>query len=254
MSASLPAVVLVTGATSGIGRATATALAAAGTPVAAVGRDPEALAALARDHGPTLQAHAHDLLDLDGIPALVARIRAAQGPIGGVVNAAGVIASGPIEAVSDADLAAMMQLNLQAPFALLRACAADLKATENAAVVNVSSVTGLRPFPGLSAYCVSKAALDHLTRCLAIEWAPDGVRVNAVNPGVVRTNLHKRGGMDAETYAAFLSRTVAAHPLGRVGEPDEVAALICTLLSPATGWVTGETIAIDGGRHLTAAR
>jgi len=121
-------------------------------------------------------------------------------------------------------------------------------------VVNVSSVTGTRAFPGVLAYCVSKAALDQLTRCLALELAPEGVRVNAVNPGVVRTGLHRSGGMDEASYADFLERGKATHPLGRVGEPEEVAALIAFLASDRAAWITGETVAIDGGRAQTCAR
>jgi NAD(P)-dependent dehydrogenase (short-subunit alcohol dehydrogenase family) len=118
----------------------------------------------------------------------------------------------------------------------------------------VSSVTGLRAFPGVLAYCVSKAAIDQLTRCAALELAPKGVRVNAVNPGVVVSNLHRRGGMTEEQYAAFLQRSKETHPLGRPGDPGEIADLIFFLASEHAGWITGETIAIDGGRHLTCAR
>lgn len=247
-------VALVTGATSGIGRATALALARSGRPVAAVGRDTAALARLCEEGGPGVRVFPADLLELDRIPALVERVTAACGPVGGLVNSAGVIATGAVADTDDAALERMMRLNLRAPYALMRACLPGLQSVEGGAVVNVSSVAGLRPFPNLSAYCVSKAALDHLTRSAAIEWAPLGVRVNAVNPGVVRTELHRRGGMDEAAYAGFLKRTVQAHPLGRVGEPDEIAHLILTLLSVETGWITGETIAVDGGRHLTAAR
>jgi NAD(P)-dependent dehydrogenase (short-subunit alcohol dehydrogenase family) len=147
----------------------------------------------------------------------------------------------------------MLEINVRAPFRLIRQAAGAL-IERRGSVVNVSSVAGLRAFPGLVAYCVSKAAVDQLTRCAALDFAPYGVRVNGVNPGVVVTNLHRRGGMDEEKYAAFLERSKTTHPLGRAGTPEEVADLIAFLVSPEAGWITGETIAIDGGRHLTCFR
>jgi NAD(P)-dependent dehydrogenase (short-subunit alcohol dehydrogenase family) len=115
-------------------------------------------------------------------------------------------------------------------------------------------VNGLRSFPNVLAYCVSKAAVDQLTRCAALELAASGVRVNAVNPGVTVTNLHRRSGMDEEKYAAFLERSKTTHPLGRPGHPEDIAGLILFLASDRAGWMTGETIPVDGGRHLTCAR
>jgi NAD(P)-dependent dehydrogenase (short-subunit alcohol dehydrogenase family) len=147
----------------------------------------------------------------------------------------------------------MMDLNVRAPFRLIREAAPAL-AERGGAVVNVSSVAGTRAFPGLAAYCVSKAAVDQLTRVAALDLAARGVRVNAVNPGVVVTNLHRRGGMDAARYQEFLERSKATHPLGRTGTPAEIADLIAYLVSPSAGWITGETISIDGGRHLTCLR
>ncbi len=96
--------------------------------------------------------------------------------------------------------------------------------------MNVSSVAGLRAFPGVLAYCVSKAGVDQLTRCAALEMAPLGVRVNAVNPGVTVTNLHRRSGMDETRYAAFLERSEKeTHPLGRPGQPEDIASMILFL-------------------------
>jgi NAD(P)-dependent dehydrogenase (short-subunit alcohol dehydrogenase family) len=135
----------------------------------------------------------------------------------------------------------------------MRAAAPHLIETRGA-IVNVSSVNGMRVFPNLLAYNVSKASLDHLTRCAAIELAPKGVRVNAVNPGVTLTNLHRRAGYGEEQYAAFLERSKETHPLGRPGQPDEIADAILFLASDRAGWITGETMPIDGGRHLTCAR
>jgi len=175
------------------------------------------------------------------------------GGVDALVNAAGIIASGGVAETTDEGFDTMMDLNLRASFRLIRAAAASLGARQGA-VVNVSSVAGTRAFPGLLAYCVSKAAVDQLTRCAALDLAPQRVRVNAVNPGVVVTNLHKRGGMDETRYAAFLEHSKATHPLGRPGTPEEIADLIAFLVSPASSWITGETIAIDGGRHLTCLR
>jgi NAD(P)-dependent dehydrogenase (short-subunit alcohol dehydrogenase family) len=104
------------------------------------------------------------------------------------------------------------------------------------------------------AYCTSKAAVDQLTHCAALELADKGVRVNAVNPGVVVTSLHRTGGMDEEAYARFLEHSKTTHPLGRVGQPEEVAELIAFLASPSAGWITGVSCPIDGGRHQTCFR
>jgi NAD(P)-dependent dehydrogenase (short-subunit alcohol dehydrogenase family) len=194
-----------------------------------------------------------DVTASDAPEAIVRAALAAAGRIDVLVNAAGIISSGSVESTTDADWDEMIDINLRAPFRLMRAAAPHLIESRGS-VVNVSSVTGLRAFPGVLAYCVSKAGVDHLTRCAALELAAKGVRVNAVNPGVVVTNLHRRSGMAEENYAAFLERSKTTHPMGRPGSPDEIAGLIYFLASPAAEWITGETIAIDGGRHLTCAR
>ena len=184
---------------------------------------------------------------------IVAAAAAELGGISVLVNAAGIIGSGSVENTSDEDWDRMMDINLRAPFRLMRAATPALIASRGA-VVNVSSVTGLRSFPGVLSYCVSKAAIDQLTRVAALDFAPHQVRVNAVNPGVVVTNLHRRGGMDERRYAEFLEKSRTTHPLGRAGTPEEIADLIAFLASPQAGWITGETISIDGGRHLTCLR
>src|SRR5690606_4447138 len=120
-------------------------------------------------------------------------------------------------------------------------------------IVNISSIAGLRPYPTILAYCVSKAALDMLTQCLALELAPHGVRVNAINPGVVVSELHTVTGAVSD-YAAFLERAKSTHPLGRPGKPEEIAALAAFLVSDEAAWITGGLHTIDGGRTLTSLR
>jgi NAD(P)-dependent dehydrogenase (short-subunit alcohol dehydrogenase family) len=249
-------VAIVTGASSGIGRATALALTEAGAAVVAVGRDKAALelvaAELGHDDRPAIAVTA-DLVLADAPAAIVDAAVTRFGAVDLLVNAAGMIGFGTTDQVSDEQWDAMMALNVRAPFRLMRAAFPHLK-ERRGAVVNVSSVNGQRVFPNLSAYNTSKGALDHLTRTAAIDWAPHGVRVNAVNPGVTVTNLHRRAGLNEEAYAAFLARSKETHPLGRPGEASEIAGLILFLGSDRAQWITGETIAIDGGRHLTCAR
>lgn len=248
--------VIVTGASSGIGRATSLALGRAGASALLVGRAGEALRDVADEMtnaGGRAHVMAADVTARSAPEDIVARALEAFGGVDALVNAAGIIGSGSIETTTDEMWDQMLDINLRAPFRLIRAAAPHL-AARRGAVVNVSSVTGLRAFPGVLAYCVSKAGMDHLTRCLALELAPKGVRVNAVNPGVVVTNLHRRAGMTEDQYAAFLARSKDTHPLGRPGDPAEIAELILFLASHRSGWITGETIAIDGGRHLTCAR
>ena len=248
--------VLVTGATSGIGRATAMRFAGAGARVAAIGRHESALEgvkAAIETAGAECVTVVSDLTK-ESEPARV--VSTAIGRLGGIdvlVNAAGHISSGTIENTTLAAWDAMLDINLRSPFLLMQAASSTL--IENKGnIVNVSSVTGLRSFPGVLAYCVSKAGLDQLTRCAALELAAKGVRVNAVNPGVVVTEIHKRGGMTNEQYDAFLEHSKQTHPIGRVGDAREVAELICFLASEHASWITGATYSIDGGRAQTCAR
>jgi NAD(P)-dependent dehydrogenase (short-subunit alcohol dehydrogenase family) len=248
--------VIVTGASSGIGRAAGLAFAEEGASLVAVGRDEatlEAVVAEARHAGGQAIAVVTDIT-ADGAPdEVVAHAVGRFGALDVLVNAAGVIAMGTTDATSVDDWDRVMAINTRAPFLLMRAAFPHLQARRGA-VVNVSSVNGRRVFPNLAVYNTSKAALDQLTRCAAIEWASHGVRVNAVCPGVTVTNLHRRAGMTEDAYSAFLARAKETHPLGRPGQASEIASLILFLASDGAGWITGETIAIDGGRHLTCAR
>lgn len=246
----------VTGATSGIGRATALRFAQAGANVAAVGRDETELEHLKQallDLNVRCVTISADLVRDGSVEMALAKAIDVLGGIDILVNAAGHISSGTIETTAAEAWDAMLDINLRSVFLLMQKALPSL-VERRGNIVNVSSVTGLRAFPGVLAYCVSKAGLDQLTRCAALELAAQGVRVNAVNPGVVITEIHKRGGMNDDQYAAFLEHSRGTHPLGRVGKPEEIAELIAFLGSNQASWITGATYSIDGGRAQTCAR
>ncbi len=249
-------VALITGASSGIGRATALRFAGEGARVALVGRDELALhdtAGQVSERGGESVCLVADLTVAQDCRRSVEAAAGAWGRLDVLVNAAGIIGSGSVETTTPDEWDTMMRINLDTVFRMMRLAIPHLKATRGR-VVNVSSVTGLRAFPGVVSYCVSKAAVDQLTRCAALDLAQDGVRVNAVNPGVVVSQLHRRSGMDETAYAGFLEHSKSTHPLGRVGAPDDIADAILFLASDASSWITGETLSVDGGRHLTCAR
>jgi len=249
-------VAVVTGATSGIGHACAVGFANEGANVVCVGRKEEALKTVAdevRGAGAEALTMRADLSVDSEADRVIDESVEAFGGIDVLVNAAGFLTTGTIETTAIDSWDEMMNVNVRAVFRLMQRSLPSL-IERRGNIVNVSSVTGLRSFPGVLAYCVSKAAVDQLTRCSALELAAKGVRVNAVNPGVVVTEIHKRGGMNNEAYAAFLEHSKTTHPLGRTGRPEEIAALVLFLASDDASWVTGATYSIDGGRALTCAR
>jgi NAD(P)-dependent dehydrogenase (short-subunit alcohol dehydrogenase family) len=249
-------ILLITGATSGIGKATALRFAGAGASIAAVGRNETALMELKEQIegvGSQYVAISADISLEAEAGNVVSKTLEHFGGVDVLVNAAGHISSGTIENTSLEAWDAMLNINLRAVFILMQKVLPSLL-QRRGNIVNVSSVTGLRAFPGVLAYCVSKAGLDQLTRCAALELAAKGVRVNAVNPGVVVTEIHKRGGMTEEQYEAFLEHSKQTHPLGRVGQAGEIAELIFFLASDRASWITGATYSIDGGRAQTCAR
>ena len=249
-------VVIVTGASSGIGRAAAITFASRGATVVGVGRSAKELAAAGKavkGRKGTIKAHLADLTELSQLDRIVTETIHDHGQIDVLVNSAGVIKNGTIENTTLDDWDKLMHINLRSVFLLTQKCVPHLVETKGN-VVNLSSVAGPRAFPNVLAYCVSKAAMDQLTRCSALELASKGIRVNAVNPGVVVTNIHKRGGMEDKAYEAFLEHSKSTHPIGRVGQPEEIAELIYYLASDKAGWITGATYEIDGGRGQTCAR
>ncbi|HEU5240210.1 MAG TPA: glucose 1-dehydrogenase [Pyrinomonadaceae bacterium] len=249
-------VAMITGATSGIGRAVANRFAAESTHVVIIGRNQSALNEVSQEiegAGGTSLSLSVDVTREDEVREAFESAIAKAGRLDVLVNAAGHISSGTIENTNLNAWDSMMAVNLRSVFYLMQLATPHLIRTRGN-IVNISSVTGLRSFPGVLAYCVSKAGVDQLTRCAALELAAKGVRVNAVNPGVVITEIHKRGGMAEEAYEQFLEHSKTPHPIGRVGNAEEIAELVFYLASDKASWITGATYQIDGGRALTCAR
>ncbi|KAK3235863.1 hypothetical protein CYMTET_53966 [Cymbomonas tetramitiformis] len=169
-----------------------------------------------------------------------------------LVNNAGAGKLGSsIENTSSEDWDWHIDINLKSVFLLTQASVPHLAATKGC-VINVSSIAAQRPFPNLLPYCVSKAAVDQLTRCCALELASKGIRVNAINPATVVTEFHEKAGMGKEAAAEFYQESASAHPIGRVGTPLDIANMCLFLASTDNaGWITGQTWLMDGGRLLT---
>ena len=251
-------VALITGGGNGIGRAAAAAFAKHGAKVVVVDRDgaaAEATAGIIRQNGGEALAVTADVTKSDDVKAYVKAAIDKHGRIDCFFNNAGI--EGKVAHTADYDEAvfdAVLGVNVKGVFLGLRHVLPHMIRQKSGAVVNTASVAGLVATPGMPAYVASKHAVIGLTKTAAGEVARQGVRVNAVNPGVVRTNLHRSAGMNDDAYAAFVERSKTTHPIGRIGEPEEIADLILFLASSKAEWITGVTYSIDGGRAQTCAR
>jgi NAD(P)-dependent dehydrogenase (short-subunit alcohol dehydrogenase family) len=254
-------VVLITGASSGIGKSAAIEFAKNGCRIAIVGRNEENLRETATQCQKDSNISEADILILvaslekeDDCNRIVSATVDKFGQLDVLVNSAGILIAGSIETLSLEDYDKQMNINTRSVFVTMKAAVPHLKKSKGN-IVNVSSVNGLRAFAGVVSYNMSKAALDQLTRCVALELAADGVRVNSVNPGVIVTNVHKSAGMDNEAYTKFLEHSKTTHALGRVGNVEEVSKPIVFLASnQLAGFMTGVTLSIDGGRGIMCPR
>lgn len=248
-------VVIITGASSGIGAATAVFLSKLGAKLSLTGRNVENLQKVSEDckKSTTTFSIAADLTKENDIEKIIKNTVDHYGQLDVLVNNAGIIETGTIENTSLAQYDRLMNTNVRSIYYLTMLAVPHLIQSKGN-IVNVSSVNGIRSFPGVLAYNISKASVDQLTRCVALELAPKGVRVNCVNPGVILTELQKRGGLNEQQYAAFLERTKETHALGRPGKPEEVAATIAFLASDLASNITGASVPVDGGRHAMCPR
>lgn len=250
-------IVLITGASSGIGAATALHFAKLGAKLALTGRNLVNLQDVADrcEKSCSLKPFvvAGDLTNDGDTKRILDSTIAHYNSLDVLVNNAGILEMGSIESTSTDQYDRIMNSNVRSIYHLTMLAVPHLIKTKGN-IVNVSSVNGVRSFPNVLSYCMSKAAVDQFTKCVALELAPKGVRVNSVNPGVVVTNILKRQGMNEEDYAKFLERTKDTHALGRPGTPEEVAKAIAFLASEDASFSTGDLLLVDGGRHAMCPR
>ncbi len=233
---------IVTGGAAGIGWATACKLIAEGAQVAVVDRNP-------CPEGAAL-GYVADMTDTAGLTAAIGAAAEALGGLDILVNSAGIDLEVPSEKVSDADWCRVLEVNLTGPMRACRAAFCWLGKSGNAAIVNISSGAGMRPIADRAAYTSSKAGLIMLSKSLALDWADEGIRVNAVCPGAVHTDLFAKSYEGADDPEAQLAEIKERYPLKRVATPEEMAEAIVFLASPAAAYITGVALAVDGGRSF----
>ena len=242
-------VVIVTGGSSGIGRAAALGFARLGAKVVITGRRAAPLEATAAGH-PNIVWLVADAAAPDDAARTVGKAVDTWGRLDVLVNNAGAGAILPLAAATAGQIQQILAVNVLGP-SLLAAAALPYLATARGTIINVSSTFGHKPAAGLSHYAASKAALEHLTRCWALELAPQGIRVNAVAAGPTELGaLTGMMGLSPTQAAAIKEQERERIPLKRRGEPDDVAGWIVRLADPASDWVTGQVIAVDGGLGL----
>ena len=238
-------VALVTGGSRGIGRAVVEELCALGARVIAAARDPRGLDDLVRDVGDQASAVAADVTTAEGRAAIVEAVRQ-RGVLHVLVHNAGTNVRGPLVGYDDATIQRLIDINLTAPLLLSRDLHPFLRAAQGASVVHVGSVGGHVALPTGVAYGAAKAGLAQAARTLALEWARDAIRVNTVSPWYTRTPLVEPVLGNPEALARLLART----PLGRIAEPREMASAIAFLAMPASSYVTGQALVVDGGMTI----
>jgi len=249
MSNETSPVIVIVGGAGGIGSAVARKLATRGCRLVIAGRNPERLESVAAETG--AQAFPLDARDSAAVDAMMQAVQTSHGRVDGLVNCAGSILLKPAHLIGDQEFADTIAFNLTTAFNLLRATVRlMMKQSGGGSIVLCSSVAARRGLVNHEAIAAAKAGVEGLALAAAASYARFGVRVNCVAPGLTRTDL-TRSLTQNETVAKM---SAALHPLGRIGEPAEVASAICWLLDAEQSWVTGQVIGIDGGLGHVQAR
>jgi NAD(P)-dependent dehydrogenase (short-subunit alcohol dehydrogenase family) len=239
---------IITGAANGIGQACARLFAQQGAKVVLADIQDAQGQALAQEL--VAQGHQASFVHCDvgikaDVDALVEQVMQQHGRIDVLVSNAGIFKASPFLEVSESDFDEVLRVNLKGAFLMGRAAARAMKTTGGGAIVHMSSVNGVMAIPEIASYNVSKGGINQLTRAMALALADDGIRVNAVAPGTIATELARQAVLTSDAARRkILSRT----PMKRLGEPEEVARAVAFLASDASSYITGEILTIDGGR------
>ncbi|WP_347157772.1 SDR family NAD(P)-dependent oxidoreductase [Pontibacter chitinilyticus] len=244
---SIPPVAIVTGGASGLGYAIAEKFVRNGIKTIIIGRNEEKLQKAQQAFGDLCTYTSFDLTQLDQIPALVERLVQEHGPIDILVNNAGINMKKPFTEVTDADFLKIIHTNVAAVFALSREVVKNMLPRQRGAIVNISSMASQYGIPKVIAYSASKSAIEGMTRAMAVDLSPQGIRVNCVAPGFIATDMSAKAlDSEPERKNKVLSRT----PMGKLGLPEDVAEAVYFFSTEGTKYVTGTVLPVDGGNSI----
>lgn len=237
----------MTGAGTGIGRACAVALAREGAKVALVGRRKARLDEAAHQVGENALVLAADITNTSEIGRIVEATVTRFGGLNVLLNNAGLLVPGTAETLTERDWDAMFNVNVRSLWLLSRAALPHMKKAGGGSIINISSTLGLVGMRNRAGYSATKGAVTLLTKCMAVDHAPDKIRVNCICPAFVETELTEGAIARAPDREAFIRERVAAHPIGRLGKPEDIAGMAVYLASDESSWTTGAAFSVDGG-------